>query len=159
MILVTLGTQDKSFKRLLDAIEREILSDNIKDKVIVQAGYTKYESNNMEIFDLIPREELNKLIKECDLLITHGGVGSILNGLKNNKKVIAAARLKEYKEHTNNHQTQILDNLKKEGYILVLEDFNKLNDLLLEVNTFKPKKFKSNTNKIIKIVDDFIDNN
>ena len=159
MILVTLGTQDKSFKRLLDAIEREILSGNIKDKVIVQAGYTKYESNNMEIFDLIPREELNKLIKECDLLITHGGVGSILNGLKNNKKVIAAARLKEYKEHTNNHQTQILDNLKKEGYILVLEDFNKLNDLLLEVNTFKPKNFKSNTNKIIKIVEDFIDNN
>ena len=159
MILVTLGTQDKSFKRLLDAIEREILNGNIKDKVIVQAGYTKYESNNMEIFDLIPREELNKLIKECDLLITHGGVGSILNGLKNNKKVIAAARLKEYKEHTNNHQLQILDNLKKEGYILVLEDFDKLNELLLEVNNFKPKNFKSNTNKIIKIVEDFIDNN
>lgn len=159
MILVTLGTQDKSFKRLLDAIEREILSGNIKDKVIVQAGYTKYESNNMEIFDLIPREELNKLIKECDLLITHGGVGSILNGLKNNKKVIAAARLKEYKEHTNNHQLQILDNLKKEGYILVLENFDKLNELLLEVNNFKPKNFKSNTNKIIKIVEDFIDNN
>jgi len=159
MILVTLGTQDKSFKRLLDAIEREILNGNIKDKVIVQAGYTKYESNNMEIFDLIPREELNKLIKECDLLITHGGVGSILNGLKNNKKVIAAARLKEYKEHTNNHQLQILENLKKEGYILVLEDFDKLNELLLEVNTFKPKKFKSNTNKIIKIVENFIDNN
>jgi UDP-N-acetylglucosamine transferase subunit ALG13 len=113
----------------------------------------------MEIFDLIPREKLNKLIKECDLLITHGGVGSILNGLKNNKKVIAAARLKEYKEHTNNHQLQILDNLKKEGYILVLDDFDKLNELLLEVNNFKPKKFKSNTNKIIKIVEDFIDNN
>ena len=159
MILVTLGTQDKSFKRLLDAIEKEISSGNIKDKVIVQAGYTKYESNNMEIFDLIPREEFNKLIKECDFLITHGGVGSILNGLKNNKKVIAAARLKEYKEHTNNHQLQILDNLKKEGYILVLEDFDKLNELLLEVNNFKPKKFKSNTNKIIKIVENFIDNN
>ena len=159
MILVTLGTQDKSFKRLLDAIEREILNGNIKDKVIVQAGYTKYESNNMEIFDLIPREELNKLIKECDLLITHGGVGSILNGLKNNKKVIAAARLKEYKEHTNNHQLQILENLKKEGYILDIDNFYKLNDLLLEVNNFKPKNFKSNTNKIIKIVEDFIDNN
>lgn len=159
MILVTLGTQDKSFTRLLDAIEREIINGTITDKVIVQAGFTKYISNNMEIFDLIPREELNKLIQECDLLITHGGVGSILTGLKNNKKIIAAARLKEYKEHTNNHQTQVLDNLKKNGYILVLEDFNKLDELLLESNNFKPKKFKSNTNKMIKLIENFIDNN
>lgn len=159
MILVTLGTQDKSFKRLLEALERQIYSGNINDKVIVQAGYTKFESDKMEIFDLIPREELNKLVKKCDLLITHGGVGSILTGLKNNKKIIAAARLKEYKEHTNNHQTQILENLKKEGYILVLDDFDKLNKLLEEIDNFKPKKFKSNTNKFTKIIEDYINNN
>ena len=52
MILVTLGTQDKSFVRLLKAIDREIKKGNIKEKVIVQAGYTKYNSKNMEIFDL-----------------------------------------------------------------------------------------------------------
>ena len=40
MILVTLGTQDKSFKRLLDAIQKQIDLGNIKDKVIVQAGCT-----------------------------------------------------------------------------------------------------------------------
>ena len=51
MILVTLGTQDKQFKRLLDAVEEQINLKNIKDKVIVQAGHTKYESKNMEIFD------------------------------------------------------------------------------------------------------------
>ena len=43
MIFVTLGTQDKSFKRLLKAVEREILNGNIKEKVVVQAGYTKYK--------------------------------------------------------------------------------------------------------------------
>ena len=76
----------------------------IKEKVVVQAGCTKYESKNMEIFDLIPMEKFDDLIKSCDLLITHGGVGSIITGLKNNKKVIAAARLEKYKEHTNDHQ-------------------------------------------------------
>ena len=81
MILVTLGTQDKSFVRLLEAIEKEINNGNIKDKVIVQAGYTKFESKNMVIYDLIPYEKFDKLVKECDLLITHGGVASILNGI------------------------------------------------------------------------------
>ena len=43
-----------------------------------------------------------------------GVSGSIITGLKYNKKVIAAARLKEYGEHTNNHQLQIIKNFTKE---------------------------------------------
>ena len=41
MILVTLGTQDKEFRRLLEAIDREIDNGVITDKVVVQAGCTK----------------------------------------------------------------------------------------------------------------------
>ena len=156
MILVTLGTQDKSFERLLKAVDKCIDKGYIKDKVVVQAGFTKYESKNMEIFDYIPYDKFDKYMKECDLLITHGGVGSIITGLKNNKVVIAAPRLKEYKEHTNNHQLEIIDKLSSDGYILALNDFNKLNDVLDKSKTFKPKKYKSNTNNMIKIIKDFI---
>ena len=116
MILVTLGTQDKSFERLLKAIQRQIDLGNIKDRVVVQAGYTKFVSNDMEIFDLIPMDEFNNLIDQCDLLITHGGVGSIVTGLNKNKKVIAAARLSKFKEHVNDHQLQIIDNFSQNGY-------------------------------------------
>lgn len=130
MIFVTLGTQDKEFTRLLEAIDREIEKGNIKERVVVQAGYTKYESKNMEIFDLIPTDEFNKYIKSADLIITHGGAGSILTAIKNNKKVIAAARLYKYKEHTNDHQKQIVDEFEKNGYILALRDTNKLDDVL-----------------------------
>ena len=157
MILVTLGTQDKSFKRLLEAIDKNIKNGIIKDKVIVQAGCTKYDTDNMEIFDLIPYDKFDDYIKECDLLITHGGVGSIITGLKNRKKVIACPRLKEYKEHTNNHQKEIIDILSKEGYIIALDDPNELGNVLKKISKFKPKEFKSNTpNMIIK---NYIDNN
>ena len=159
MILVTLGTQDKSFKRLLDAIQREINNGNIKDRVVVQAGCTKFESKDMEIFDLIDRDKFSELIKDCDLLITHGGVGSILTGLKNNKKVITAPRLKEYKEHTNNHQLEIIEKFASKGLILPLYDFDKLDDVLKEVKKFKPKKYQSNTDNMIKLIEDYIDNN
>lgn len=159
MILVTLGTQDKSFTRLLDAIQRQIDLGNIKDKVIVQAGCTKYKSKDMQILDLIPYDEFEKYIKECDLLITHGGVGSIITGLKNKKKVIAAARLAKYKEHTNDHQLQIIKNLSVSGYILPLDDFDKLDEVLISVKTFKPKTYKSNTDNMIKLISNYIDNN
>ena len=58
MILVTLGTQDKTFPRLLKIIQEQIDKGNIKDKVIVQAGNTKFESKDMEILGLIDRDYL-----------------------------------------------------------------------------------------------------
>lgn len=130
MIFVTLGTQDKSFKRLLKAVEKEKLNGNIKEKVVVQAGYTKYKSDVMEIFDTIPKDEFEEYMAKASLVITHGGVGSILTALDNNKKVIAAPRLARYKEHTNDHQKQIVDEFEKKGYILALRDTNKLDDVL-----------------------------
>ena len=156
MILVTLGTQDKEFTRLLKAIDKLIENKKITEKVIVQAGHTKYESKNMEIFDLIPTDELDELVKKCDLLITHGGVGSILSGMKNNKPIIAAARLKKYKEHTNDHQKQIINEFESRGYILELRDFNKLDKLIEKAKSFKPKKFVSNTDNFINNIENYI---
>ena len=151
MILVTLGTQDKNFSRLLDAVQKQIDDGNIKEEVIVQAGCTKYKSKDMKIFDLLDQEEFKKLISKCDLLITHGGVGSILTGLKNNKKVIAAARLSKYKEHMNDHQLQIIEKFSKSGYILELKDFDKLDEVIEKSKKFKPKKYQSNTDNMIKL--------
>ena len=78
MILITLGTQDKQFTRLLDMVQKEINKGNIKDKVVVQAGHTKYESKYMEIFDLIDREKFSDLISKCDVLITMEGLAQLL---------------------------------------------------------------------------------
>ena len=97
MILVILGTQDKEFPRLLKAIESEIDNGNIKDKVVVQAGQTKYESKNMEIFDLLPAPEFSKLMDEADLIITHGGAGSILNAIKKGKRLLLQQDLHDIK--------------------------------------------------------------
>lgn len=157
MIFVALGTQDKDFSRLLKAIDREIENGVIKEKVIVQAGHTKYESKNMEIFDLIPTDEFNELIKKSSLVITHGGVGNILSAIKAGKPVIAAARLKKYKEHTNDHQKQIIDEFVEQGYILELRDFNKLGKMIEKAKTFKAKKFKSNTVNMVNLIEDYIE--
>ena len=159
MILVTLGTQDKEFRRLLDIVEDAIDRKVIKDEVIVQAGHTKYESKNMKIFDFLDREEFGKLINECDLLITHAGVGSIITGLNNNKKVIVVPRLAKYNEHLNDHQLQITNNFVKKGYILALQEEDKIDNVLKKAKTFKPNKFASNTKNMIELIENYIDNN
>ena len=145
MIFVSLGTQDKQFPRLLKAVEQQIKKGNIKDEVIAQIGQTKYKSNYMKLYDFLNQNDFENYIKQCDILITHGGVGNILTGLNYNKKIIVAPRLSKYGEHTNDHQLQVAEKFFDDGYILKLDDFNRLNKLIEECKTFKPKHYKSNT--------------
>ncbi len=158
MILVILGTQDKKFIRLLEEIDNLIERKVIKEKVIVQAGYSSsYKSNNMEILNLISKIDFENLIKTANLIITHGGVGSILTGLKYNKKIIAVPRLKKYREHVNDHQLQIVNNFSKEGYIIGVDDVKDIEEALSKVKDFKPKKYKSNKDNVLKLMEKLIE--
>ena len=157
MILVTLGTQDKTFVRLLEKINQLIDQGLIQDKVIVQAGFTKYSSDNMEIFDLIPQDEFNNLMSKADLVITHGGVGNIISALEKNKKVIAVPRLAKYGEHINDHQTQIIAKFNDLGYIIGLQDVDELDRAIKEVKKFNPQKFVHDNSNMLSLVSKLID--
>lgn len=158
MILIILGTQDKKFTRLLKEVDKLITKNIIKEEVIVQAGYTSdYKSNNMQIFDLLQKDKFDELVEKANLLITHGGVGTILTGLKNNKKIIAVPRLKKYKEHVNDHQIQIIENFDKEGYITGINDVSDLENALLRVDDFTPLKYKSNKKNMVNLIKELID--
>ena len=157
MILVMLGTQNNSFHRLLEEIEKNIEKGIIKEQVIVQAGYTKFKSRHMEIFDLITKEKLEELQEEANLIITHGGVGSIISSIEKGKKVIAVPRLHEYGEHVNNHQKEIVKDFNDKGYIIGIENIEQLKDALIKSKDFKPIKYKHNNEKMLKIIQEFID--
>lgn len=156
MIFVSLGTNDKSFKRLLDKIDKEISLGNIKDKVVVQSGYTKYESENMDIIDLMSMDLFSKSINDCNILITHGGVGTILDGLKLGKKIIAFPRLSKYQEHVNDHQIEIINEFYECGYILTGE-VDDLVSLIDKCKDFNPKSYTSNNYRFNKLIRDYID--
>ena len=159
MILVLLGTQNNSFHRLLEEVQKNIDNGNIKEEVIVQKGYTKFESEKMTLYNQLPLDEIKQLTEKADLIITHGGVGSIINSIEKNKKVIAIPRLKKYSEHVNDHQLDIIKSFNELGYIIGLNGVEELEDALKNVQDFEPKEYIKNTGNILKIVEDFIDNN
>lgn len=157
MILVLLGTQNNDFHRLLEEINRLIQNEVIKEEVIVQAGYTKYSSENMKIFDFISKDKLEELQKNTDLIITHGGVGSILLSITKDKKVIAVPRLHQYGEHVNNHQKEIVELFNNKGYIIGVQGVEGLEQAMKQVESFEPKKYQQNHDKMLKIIEDFIE--
>ena len=154
MIFVTLGTQVKEFPRLLNMVEELIDKGIIKEEVIAQIGSTKYSSKKMKLIDYMSKDEVLNYIKKSQFIITHGGVGTIIDSLNLNKKVIAVARLKKYKEHVNDHQLEIIEEFAKDGFII--NGNNNLEDAISKLNDFKPKKYKSNNDNFTKLIADFI---
>ena len=112
----------------------------------------------MQIFSLIPQEELEKYQEKADLIITHGGVGSIVSSIEKRKKVIAVARKHEYGEHVNDHQIQIVKDFNDKGYIIGIENVEDLKDAIIKSKTFEPVKYQHNNQKMLKIIENFIGN-
>ncbi len=151
MIFVTLGTQDKQFDRLLREVKK------IKnEKVIVQNGYTHCDSS-LQHKDYFENDEFLKLMKEASVIITHGGVGSIIQALRFNKAILAAPRLKKYGEHTNDHQLQIVKEFEMQGYLLGFYEGHDINSALAALKEFTPKPFVSNTQVFVEKMFEYIE--
>ena len=147
-----------SKRELLEEVEKNIKDKTINEEVIVQAGYTKYQSDKMKIIDLMSKEQLSKFQDEASLIITHGGVGSIVSSIEKGKKVIAVPRKHEYGEHVNNHQEEIVKDFNSKGYIIGIENVEDLKQAIIKVKDFKPKKYKPNNQKMLEILENFIEN-
>jgi UDP-N-acetylglucosamine transferase subunit ALG13 len=159
LILVALGTQDFQFDRLLKEIDKLITEGIITDKVVVQSGYSSYQSDKFRSIKFLTFEEFDNLLSECNILITHGGTGTIINALKKNKKVIAVARLKEYGEHVDDHQTELVKLYSGQGLVSGVLDIKELREKLMKIDEFKPNKFVSGNKKIVSMIENFIKNN
>ncbi len=158
MVFVTLGTQDKTFERLIEAVENQVKKQNIKEEVIVQAGSTKYVSDFVKIIPYMNENEFHDYMKKANIIITHGGVGTIIEGLELKKKMIVVPRLAKYGEHVNDHQVQIVENFEKSGYILAVYDLKKLDLVLAKLKEFIPKEYKKNNDKFVNKLEEEIQN-
>lgn len=158
MIFVILGTQDKQFERLLKEVERLILEGVITKRVIVQTGTTSYTSDVMEIHSMLPMDQFLDYIQKSDYIITHGGAGTILDAMKQHKKIIAVPRLKAYGEHENDHQTQIIQKFAQEQYLIGCNGVEDLKEAIEQIDQFKPNICTFGNTKMIETITHYIEN-
>lgn len=159
MIFVTVGSQKFQFNRLLKEIDRLIEENKIKEEVFAQIGYSDYIPKNYKYKKFIDRDKFKEVMDKCDKVITHGGTGAIIDAVKLEKKVIAIPRLKNYGEHVDDHQVQIVNQFEKLNLIMKIDDISDLNESLNLITLNQFKKYISNTDNIIESIDKFIENN
>lgn len=145
MVLVTLGTQRQHFARLLDYVGRMALPGEI----LVQGGHTPVPEGLGREVGFISYAEMDALVERADIVVTHGGTGSILMALSHHKKVVACARLARYGEHVDDHQVEIVGAFAEAGYLIAVDESTEWEGFAERVAAFGPARFESNTDAFI----------
>lgn len=151
-ILVITGTQRFQFNRLIKAVDdldapERILADA---DVVCQSGSSTYKPVNIELTPFMNHEQMVKCMNDSDLIITHGGTGSIIEAISMNKKVIAVSRLAKYKEHVDDHQKEIVSTFDEAGYIIGINDTDELEQAIMKSINFQPVKWVSRREPMLK---------
>ena len=157
MILVLLGTFQIEFPRPLMVIEQLLQENKLQEKVIVQNGFTNFNSSLLDMRPFMSSEELDQLYKEARIIITHAGTGSLMKGIKMGKKIISIPRLKKYGEHIDDHQLEIHTELANLQYIYPWNDGDSLEKILIDIENFHPAEYISHKNDMINYLKSYID--
>jgi UDP-N-acetylglucosamine--N-acetylmuramyl-(pentapeptide) pyrophosphoryl-undecaprenol N-acetylglucosamine transferase len=125
-VFATVGTCPYPFDRLIRAL------DDLPDAedVVVQTGVSHVRPTRAHGIDFLPFDELTAHIKQAGVVVTHGGIGSVLLALANGKRPIVVPRLPELGENVDDHQNAFVRGMAAEGLVTLLEDPEHLAEML-----------------------------
>ena len=155
MIFVTLGTQKFQMNRLIRAVDK--LASETDEKFFIQSGHSTYKPEHCVCQSFLSKEEYRDKIESCRILITHAGVGTIIEGITAGKPVIVVPRLAAMKEHVDDHQKQIAEAFGNKRCVLNCEDLDNLGNYLNKAESFKFEPYEVKGGNIEEIILDFID--
>ena len=101
-IFATVGTQ-LPFDRLIRELDVWAES-NPQIDVVAQIGVSDYEPRHMTWNRMISENLFREHLSDCDAIVAHAGMGTIISAIENGKRVIVMPRRAEYGEHRNDHQ-------------------------------------------------------
>lgn len=155
LIFVTVGNDFRSFNRLLRKVDD--ISSRLPEPIIIQRGYSTYIPKNAKFFDFIPFGQIIEFFRKAKIVISHAGIGTIILCQKFGTPLIIVPRRKEYGEHLNNHQMEIVKALMDRNhrgiYPLDREEFleEKILEILKENKKFHPLENTGRKHLIITI--------
>lgn len=156
MILMVCGTQKFQLDRMLEEMDRLIETGAVTEEVFAQIGYSTYEPKHFQWERFVAGEEFEKKIKNCDLLLTHSGVGTILTGKELGKPVLVYPRSARYGEHVDDHQWQIAREFQRRDYVLICEETSQMAQRIEECRHFSFQRLHIGENVQTGVIRNFL---
>ena len=107
MILVTVGTEQFPFNRLMDWIQVLINRGFIQEEIVVQYGSCTDWPYGVKAYSLLTQDKFLDLIQQARLIIGHCGEGTFLLLGATPKPYILVPRSQSLGEHVDDHQIEL----------------------------------------------------
>lgn len=156
MIFVVLGTQKFQLNRLLRFLDKCVADGSITEEIVAQIGYSDYLPKHYSYHEFLNKQEFDDTIARADIIIAHSGVGTIISAISKNKPVIVYPRLSKFKEHIDDHQLDIAYAFDRKHYVMCCYEGDNLLEKLEKCKTFKFEKYVSQREKIVGIIQDYL---
>lgn len=139
MIFVTVGTHEQGMDRLFIELDNLIENGDIKEDVFAQIGYSNYIPKNYKHKKMIGYDEMDEYVRKANIVITHGGPGSIFHPLQYGKLPIVVPRNPEFNEHVDEHQILFTRRLEKNNKVIGVYNIEELNNAVTNYKKFSMK--------------------
>jgi len=139
VIFVTVGTT--YFDELVRQVDHLVGTGLIQQDVVAQIGRGVYVPKHIEWVRYL--DDLHPYYERADLIICHGGVGTVFELMLLEKPFIAVAN----RALPGDHQTDLLRALEAKGWCTVCLNMSKLGELIKEPPTSRPYLGESGLSK------------
>lgn len=138
-VFVAVGTREEPFPRLLQGVEALVKKGLIKDRVIVQAGNTKYESSYAEVFDFCSPDRISELIFNAKYVINQASAGIGTLCLRYQTRFIVMPREYRYRElpTPRDMNEDLHHEIERLGYTKVVRNTHELERAVQNIENLK----------------------
>ena len=148
-VFASVGTHPQPFDRLIR--ELDIVAAGKRANFFAQTGSCSFAPKNFPFKNFLSGKEFEEKIAEADIVVSHGGAGTIINSLLQGKKLVVVPRLKRFGEHTNDHQLDLARALEREGKAISVESIADLGKAIENAVSFRPRVASNKQGLIVEI--------
>lgn len=158
MIFVTVGNAKQGFKRLLEAIDEFAGNGMFKsESVIIQSGSNRdFHASHCTQRDFFPPEEFSELINNADLIVCHGGAGTLHYVFQAGKVPVVMPRRRKYGEHLDD-QFELVKALNEQARIVAAFEPSDLAGAIHKARNFKLSSKPAPPDIAIRLIEEAID--
>jgi UDP-N-acetylglucosamine transferase subunit ALG13 len=154
MIFVTVGNATQGFLRLLNAVD-ELAGEGVLkgQSVVVQSGSNSdFRSNNCVQRDFFPPDEFRELIDKADVVVCHGGAGTLSHVFQAGKIPVVMPRRKKYREAFDD-QFELVTVLARENRVIPAFEPENLANALVQARQSKSRRIPAPPKTAIALID------
>lgn len=107
------------FDRLVRSVAQAAAEGEIPERIVAQVGVGGARPEGVECHDTLPFDDMLAMLDRADIVVCHGGTGSLITALRAGCRVVAMPRAFSDGDHYDDHQLEITEAFASRGLIQI----------------------------------------